>query len=579
MARLLRWLFAAGAVLVTGSCVLPTYYQEPGGDPCSAAALDDDNPCTVDACDAGKAVHTPEPDGEPCSAEGAPGACKAGACHVVPCDPAGKVDECDDGEPCTVDACDATTSYCVWANLDGTLTPGVTPVVGDCKQSFCVGGKAVELPYPDDEPQDVACFDEACQDGEPVSAPSAAGTPCGQLTCDGEGACAGCLTSDQCPGDVCNTPVCDGESGKCTTMPAGAGFPIPDPMQTPNDCQVLKCDESGGIVSVADDFDVPLPDADPCTLDICVGGTPQHPPAPVGTGCPLGVCSASGGCVQCTIPEHCPGAGACAHATCDNTGLCGVGYDPQGSPCGAGTCDGAGSCTGCGSDSQCGMSTECTTYACQSGQCTSTHVSSGHVLSMQTAGDCSTKVCDGNGGITGMTDDMDAPSDWNDCTADSCMNGTPKHTALPSGTPCAGGAKVCNGSGVCVSCVVDGDCPAPANPCKDAKCNAGTCGEVSRPEFTPCGTNMQCSAGGVCKLANGQTCPGNESLCASGKCKNGVCCETGCGSSGCIACLEIYTGQPDGDCAGVLSGTDPFNFCDGTQVCKWMGPQWYCAEP
>jgi hypothetical protein len=72
----------------------------------ACAGCDDGNPCTTDACDAaGSCTHAPVADGTSCGA-GDPchgsGRCNAGACV------AGAPVSCDDGNACTVDSCDAT---------------------------------------------------------------------------------------------------------------------------------------------------------------------------------------------------------------------------------------------------------------------------------------------------------------------------------------------------------------------------------------------------------------------------------------------------------------------------------------
>jgi len=47
--------------------------------------------------------------------------------------------------------------------------------------------------------------------------------------------------------------------------------------------------------------------------------------------------------------------------------------------------------------------------------------------------------------------------------------------------------------------------------------------------------------------------------CANGQCSDGVCCDKLC--SGCSACTQALTRQPDGTCAPVLNGIDPHEIC------------------
>jgi hypothetical protein len=67
---------------------------------------------------------------------------------------------------------------------------------------------------------------------------------------------------------------------------------------------------------MTDDADVP-DDANPCTLDACSGGLPQHTPAAKDTACSTGgkVCDGAGACVACTTGSQCP-SGACHAGVC-----------------------------------------------------------------------------------------------------------------------------------------------------------------------------------------------------------------------------------------------------------------------
>jgi hypothetical protein len=118
---------------------------------------------------------------------------------------------------------------------------------------------------------------------------------------------------------------------------------------------------------------------------------------------------------------------------------------------------------------------ECQTATCDAGQCGVSFVQAGTALgaASQTAGDCHTKQCDGNGGIVDTIDDTDKPNDGKDCTNDVCTNGVPSNTNKQAGTSC-GTNLVCDGNGACVGCITAADCGA-ATSCKSFTCNAGTC--------------------------------------------------------------------------------------------------------
>jgi len=121
----------------------------------------------------------------------------------------------------------------------------------------------------------------------------------------------------------------------------------------------------------------------------------------------------------------------------------------------------------------------------------------------------------------------------------------------------------CDGAGNCVT-------PA-AQPCPGSLlCNGSTSCK------TQCAGDADCVAGFMCDLvskqckpvsmkkANGQVCDaalaGGD--CISGNCVDGVCCDGACGGL-CQACINIRTGQSDGQCAPIPPGADPDNECEG----------------
>lgn len=59
--------------------------------------------------------------------------------------------------------------------------------------------------------------------------------------------------------------------------------------------------------------------------------------------------------------------------------------------------------------------------------------------------------------------------------------------------------------------------------------------------------------------AKGARCNGNGD-CANNLCVDGFCCDKAC--SGCYACANSMTGEPDGTCAPVSVGNDPHKTCD-----------------
>lgn len=101
---------------------------------CSGGGLQectDGNPCTIDSCNTFTGCAFLPNDGAPCGQGdlciSAPGKCQAGKCDGVP-------KSCDDNNPCTSDLCDPPTGLCTQANVaDGTACgEGVTCQAGVC---------------------------------------------------------------------------------------------------------------------------------------------------------------------------------------------------------------------------------------------------------------------------------------------------------------------------------------------------------------------------------------------------------------------------------------------------------------
>lgn len=200
-----------------------------------ASAIDDNDVCTSDSCNAntGQPVHTPVSvdDGDPCTND----LCTTGAgithTPVV----------VDDGDLCTVDACNATT---------GAITH--TPLFTDDGD---------------------ACTTDACD----PNTGNATHTP---VTVDDMNAC----TTDACDsasGSISHVPVSTDDSNACT---ADACDPTNGVTHTPvnpddnNVCTTDACDPATGVSHTA----VSVDDQNACTADSCdpVNG-PQH--APVNT--------------------------------------------------------------------------------------------------------------------------------------------------------------------------------------------------------------------------------------------------------------------------------------------------------
>ena len=154
----------------TGSCVACTADctdRTCGDDGCggTCGSCDDGDPCTADACSEGACTHAPITNC--CVADG----------------------DCDDGDPCTEDGC--VENECLHATMTGCCA-----VDADCDDgSACTTD---------------TCVEGACANAITVECP--AGETCNPAT----GVCqGGCVA--QCAGRTCGDDGCGGSCGTCTT--------------------------------------------------------------------------------------------------------------------------------------------------------------------------------------------------------------------------------------------------------------------------------------------------------------------------------------------------------------------------
>ena len=158
-----------------------------------------------------------------------------------------------------------------------------------------------------------------------------------------------------------------------------------------------------------------------------------------------------------------------------------------------------GGAAGCVKAAECaGAEGECGHPACKSGLCAFEALVEGTAAATQTTGDCLIRVCDGKGGVQTRVDEGDAPSDGNDCTLETCANGSPVSAPAPAKTPCGPSGKLtCNGAGVCTGCdpTVQGECGASTD-CLKWTCNPDhSCSQT----FAPGGTVVADPQPGDCK--------------------------------------------------------------------------------
>jgi len=275
------------------------------------------------------------------------------------CDGAGACVECNSATQCPGTDTECQTRTCVSHTCGFNFAPNGTPVAaqtpGDCKHNQCNGSGAIvtvndDVDAPDDGNQ---CTVDACNNGVPFHPPVAADTACNQgggSYCDGAGACVECNSAAQCAGvdTECQTRACSAHT--CGFNYAPPGTPIA--AQAPGDCQQNVCDGTGAVVSAADNADLPV-DNNQCTGDVCMNGVPLNPSLVLDTPCNQGgsYCNGLGACVQCNSSTQCPGTDTeCQTRTC-STNTCGFNYTAPGTPvstqtpgdCKQNQCNGSGS--------------------------------------------------------------------------------------------------------------------------------------------------------------------------------------------------------------------------------------------
>ncbi len=228
---------------------------------------------------------------------------------------------------------------------------------------------------------------------------------------------------------------------------------------------------------------------------------------------------------------------------------------------------GTGGMPECTLDGDCGISDVCHSFTCDAGVCVESFAPAGTTTAAQAFGDCKVNVCDGAGAIVSQNDDLDVFADQNDCTADTCVAGTPVNDATPAGTMCSAGAgKLCDGAKVCVECLTGADCVSGvcsvASTCAPASCGDGSLNgtetdvDCGGPVCGKCPADKVCVVGADC--IDGVCDPATD-VCQAATCqdgvKNGSETDVDCGGAACPDCDPGEVCGNPADCtSGVCSG-------------------------
>ncbi|MCO4760182.1 MAG: hypothetical protein KC502_01680 [Myxococcales bacterium] len=471
--------------------------------PGALTACDDGNPCTTDSCDPGGdgakgGCVNKAADGGACVPQGdscaVTGVCAAGACKKV------SVTGCDDGNPCTSDACDKATGNCVYK-------PGKTGVVCDdgnvcTKSDVCgqAGCKGVARGCDDGN----ACTTDACdpttKGGCVNTASDGAACNDGNLCttndkCD-KGSCAAgkklsCDDGNPCTDDSCdakkgcnnkpNTNPCNDNNGctsndKCGIGAGGVAVCTPGTAKTCSDgkhCTKDICDPKadggkGGCISKPDNG-LGCDDGNVCTEgDICKDGACSSGPAQLCNDdniCTKDACDPKKGCVTSAVPGKCNDGDICSVGdTCSN-GKCKPGKVTvcnDNNACTSDSCHYLKGCVYAALTGACNDGDACTSAdQCKAGKCAGTKPT----------------VC----------------NDGNVCTNDSCDK--------IKGCLVAPNSKLCDDNNVCSigdKCS-GGTCKAglKAKVCTDGKvCTADECDKVKGCQFPA--NSAECTDGNAC---------------------------------------------------------------------------------
>ncbi len=478
---------------------------------CSASDdCDDGNPCTQDTCTAGSCGYAVAAvEGAPCEDDNA--CTKKSSCASGFCVPT-TLTICDDGNPCTVDSCNAKLG-CVAQPLgdaancdDGDACNGVAL----CQGGVCVNGAA-----------------PTCDDANPCTSDSC--SP--QAGCKHEINAASCNDGNACTlKDTCVKGNCVGLAIACND----------DQPCTSDSCDLLLgCVYAPGN-GACDDGDA-CTQKDTCTQGVCTG---KPATCEDGNPCTVDGCTAAAGCVHDPAPmqgHSCDDGSACTGGdACDN-GACTVGQTVS--------CDDANPCTQGGCDAV-------------TGRCKQTTIAGNCVTATGCAADavCVQGVCTGTP-IAGCCSFSADCQDFNPCTLDSCdkSNGSCKHQPL-GGLSCSDGS-ACTIGDSCLAGLCRGGVPlacGDGNECTEDFCAPGKgCVPLPRP-YASCSDGNACNGAEIC---DGATCQAQAALdcddgnpCTTDSCKaTGGCVHSGKAGQPCddnASCTTSDTCTADGACVG-----------------------------
>ena len=568
-----------------------------GGGACGGGkpkTCDDSNPCTKDGCDAVSGA---------CAATSADVGCddsnsctENDQCADSSCKGAAVV--CDDKNACTTDKCDPKTG-CSYLDNNGLCDDGNACTDFDkCLTGKCKGA-AKDLEECDDSnacttdacDKLVGCVHKAntlaCDDGDPCTPDD----KCADSKCSGGASICPCKADADCAakedGNACNgTLYCDVAKPPYLCKVKVSTVVVCD---TTGDgtCATTSCDQVTGTCTKVNEKDGQACDADGnvCTgNDACTGGACKAGASVTcddANACTTDSCDPKAGCkyvantspcdadgTACTVGDQCGDkvcvAGKlkacndnqqCTKDSCDaKTGNCaydaaaveGQSCDADGSNCTPDDVCTAGNCAA-GKNLDCDDKNGCTIDKCDpKGGCL--HIANADPcdadgdLCTQNDG-CDSKVC-----VAGPKKNCD---DGDACTSDACDPKTAK----------CGNAVIMGCGG---NCAKDLDCD-DSNPCTDSTCVNTKC--VHKTNAAPCDDASKCTTSDGCA---GGKCTGSAV-----KCDDGILCtDDSCEAK--LGCVATNNSAPCNDfdlctvgeaCSGGKCGAGKPKQCDDGDIC------------
>jgi len=520
-------------------------------------SCDDGNPCTVDSCSVGACVHTAASAGTSCAdselCNGSETCDGAGHCQAgtpVTCSP---LDQCH-----VVGACNPATGLCSNpAKPDGTACNDSNSCT---KTDVCTSGACAGTAYTCND--GLSCTADTCNgDGTCTYAPNAG-------SCVIAGACLAAGTAN--PANECQQ--CLPSASQTAWSPKADGTGCNDGNAcTKNDvCTAGAC--SGATYTCDDGL--------ACTSDSCNGdGTCTFVPTAgacvIGGACVLaGTTDPANQCQECSPATSqiawspkangtsCNDGNACTKSDSCTAGTCGgTAYTcNDGLACTSDTCNGDGTCTYTPNPSSCVIGGAC--------------VAAGTTNAGNQCQECAPAV-----GQTTWSPKVNGTScnDGNACTkSDICTAGACGGTtySCDDGLSCTSDS--CNGDGTCTfapsegSCAIAGACFAandtdPANQCQACVPTNNQTAWSAKPTGTSCDDGNACTKSDSCAAG---TCGGTAYTCDDGlACTGDVCngdgtCTSTPNTGSCViagTCYAVGDSNPGNQCQA----------CDSSDARNW----------